>query len=1212
MLYKKHLSFFFFLFGAAFGLVAQESNPRLSYNWWIACNIGPGYGLSGEVGSISELCTLGTKANLDGQWMCVIPTYDSLCLPASKTACLCQGTNIAGMHWAGEMTGTPVCESGFSYIESTGKCRRNCAEGEVLDPSSGVCALPEAAKEPPATCSGVGRGNPVNAGSGNKFEPISVYRGGTLDLALYYFSRSANGNLKPGEVFGAFRSSSYHRRLAISLQTDVASPPLVVSVQRQDGQIVAFKLQAGSNSYLADADINLKLTRMLDGAGNTAGWQLLSATGEVELYQADGLLARLQDTKGRTQTIEYDPLSRPALVRDDAGRQLTFTYDDKGRVVTLLQPDTLAVKFGYDLVGNLSSITWPDGTTRQYLYEDARLPNHLTGIVDENASRYATWTYDTQGRALNSEHAGGADKTTFAYATNSTTVTDGLGTRRTIGLTKVQGVLKSLGESQPGGVGCGPSASTMLYDKNGNVVTRTDFNGNVTRYTYDLSRNLETQRVEAAGKPESRTISTQWHTYWRTPVRVAEPLKLTTWSYNGDNGVFCAPQTAVLPRLDGGTQPIGVACSKTERATTDSTGATGLAAKVTGTARTWKWTYDAQGRVLTQDGPRTDVPDVSAYTYYQPDDADITKRGNLASSRNALGHLTRITDYDIHGNPLGIIDPNGVVTTLAYDQRQRLTRQTVGDETTAYTYDALGQLTKVTLPDGSYVTNSYDAAHRLTGVMDALGNRVEYTLDALGNRLREDIKDPSGQLAQTRRRIFDPLNRLAQEMGAQNQVTAYAYDANGNRTRVISPLGQVTQYGYDALNRLILVTDPALGLTRYTYDAQSRLTSVTDPRKLLTAYTADGLGNQTQQMSPDTGLTRRTFDAAGNRLTELDAKGQTVTTRYDALNRPTLKIYADNRQVSLLWDTGSNGIGRLAQVKEMQGSTLLSQIAYTYDKQGRITNETRTVGGQSFTTTYTYQGGRLARIRTAGGRELIYTRDIAGQVTEIGVLSASGSKKVISAVRHQPFGGLKSYTDGAGNAHVYAYNQDGRINAYTLGGTSWLLTHDPAGRITGQTQAATASGGIQYRYDLLDRLTGATLPSTSFTYNYDANGNRVQKVSGGSVAGYAIESGSNRLRTVGGAVTRQLNYDANGSLISDGVSQYGYDARGRMMSAGSSAGITQYEVNSLGQRIKKSSQGKVTTYIHDQWGRLLSEADSNGQVLREYVWLDELPVAVVE
>ncbi|WP_337958595.1 RHS repeat domain-containing protein, partial [Candidatus Accumulibacter vicinus] len=72
----------------------------------------------------------------------------------------------------------------------------------------------------------------------------------------------------------------------------------------------------------------------------------------------------------------------------------------------------------------------------------------------------------------------------------------------------------------------------FTYDpSNGNLLSQTDFNGQLTTYTYD-SRNLEVQRVEASGTPDARTTRSEWHPTWRLPLRIAEPLKRTTFTYD--------------------------------------------------------------------------------------------------------------------------------------------------------------------------------------------------------------------------------------------------------------------------------------------------------------------------------------------------------------------------------------------------------------------------------------------------------------------------------------------------------------------------------------------------------------------------------------------------------------------------------------------------------------------------------------------------------
>ena len=69
---------------------------------------------------------------------------------------------------------------------------------------------------------------------------------------------------------------------------------------------------------------------------------------------------------------------------------------------------------------------------------------YLIGIIDENNNRFAVYGYDAQGRAISTEHAGGAQQATLAYNTDgSTTVTDALGTVRTYAFQTINGINKN-------------------------------------------------------------------------------------------------------------------------------------------------------------------------------------------------------------------------------------------------------------------------------------------------------------------------------------------------------------------------------------------------------------------------------------------------------------------------------------------------------------------------------------------------------------------------------------------------------------------------------------------------------------------------------------------------------------------------------------------------------------------------------------------------
>lgn len=268
----------------------------------------------------------------------------------------------------------------------------------------------------------------------------------------------------------------------------------------------------------------------------------------------------------------------------------------------------------------------------------------------------------------------------------------------------------------------------------------------------------------------ARRVSTQWHPDWKLPTRIAEPGRITTRVFNGqpdpfDNGALaqCAPSTALLP--DG--KPIVVLCKLVEQATTDASGAQGFDAVIDASvpARATRWTYTAFGQVLTEQDPRG----VTTVTneYYSDTAVNLHTVGDLKTTTNAAGHVISFPRYDVYGQPVDVIDANGVTTTHGYTRRLRLAISTTGGESTTYSYWPTGRLLRITRPDQSQVNYEYDDAGRLKAVVDSLGNRIEYTLDASGNRTQEVAKDPSGQLKRTMSRVFDALGRAQQTTGRE-------------------------------------------------------------------------------------------------------------------------------------------------------------------------------------------------------------------------------------------------------------------------------------------------------------------------------------------------------------------------------------------------------------------------------------------------------------
>ncbi len=618
-----------------------------------------------------------------------------------------------------------------------------CPLGQIRNAITGKCGLPPKNNGGNDCNKGnnINFGNPINAGTGNKWQHETDLTGDAFGLTFdryYNASITANtANLGAGWLHAYTRSST------------VQSTGAWVTIRRNDGKEYNFQQNAGV--WITDADVPDRLDELKDSSNIRIGWRYTTADNAIETYNASGKLTSITDPSGLTQTLTYSDTSTPATiaattdllisVTDSFGRQLAFSYDSNNRISTLTDPAGGVYRYGYDANNNLASVTYPDGASKTYHYENTSFPNALTGITDENGNRFATYTYDAQGHATSTEHAGGVERASLVYnADGSSTVTDALNTARTYHFQTILGVVKPTGQSQPGGSGCGASASALTYDANGNVASRTDFNGNLTTYTYDLSRNLETSRTEGltasgATTPETRTITTLWHPSLRLPVQITNANQQTTYTYNSQGDI-------------------------TQKTLTD------LAAN---SSRSWNtaYTYTGIPGVLLQkveDGPRTDVSDLTTYDYYPADAAcsggHLGCRGQLMQITDALGHISRMTRYSAHGQLEQLIDPNGLVTTLIYDVRQRLVSIDSGGEVTAYSYDPAGQVTRVTGPDGAYLAYSYDAAHRLIKIQDNQGDTLSYTLDALGNRIKEQLLDPSGQLARSQSRVYDALSRL--------------------------------------------------------------------------------------------------------------------------------------------------------------------------------------------------------------------------------------------------------------------------------------------------------------------------------------------------------------------------------------------------------------------------------------------------------------------
>ena len=260
-----------------------------------------------------------------------------------------------------------------------------------------------------------------------------------------------------------------------------------------------------------------------------------------------------------------------------------------------------------------------------------------------------------------------------------------------------------------------------VYDAVNNLVSRTDFDGQVTQFGDDaLDRRIETTLPDG-------TTETIAYTPAGRRATVSDARGSTSYTYD------------VRHRLLSRTEPGGAML---------------------------RYTYDAAGNRASDTTP-------AGTTTYE--DHALNRLVRLTDPQG--GETTY--GYDPVGNRLATVLPNGSTASYAYDSLNRLVAlQNRAQDLSAissydYTLSPTGNRVRVVEGSGRRVDYTYDALLRLTGeqiVDPAGGSATTYTYDAVGNR-RSKSSDLTGLLVY----VYDANDRLLSE-GA----TTYSYDANGN------------------------------------------------------------------------------------------------------------------------------------------------------------------------------------------------------------------------------------------------------------------------------------------------------------------------------------------------------------------------------------------------------------------------------------------------
>lgn len=441
--------------------------------------------------------------------------------------------------------------------------------------------------------------------------------------------------------------------------------------------------------------------------------------------------------------------------------------------------------------------------------------------------------------------------------------------------------------------------------------------------------------------------------------------------------------------------------------------------------------YDADGLLATVRDENHASPNIR-YTY---DALHRLVRTEQTLSGAPGGVATTSYTYDAADNLTSVTDPNGNTTTYRYDDFRRLAREeSPVSGVTEHAYDPAGNLVSTIDARGAISTRTYDPADRLLSATSLLAGRPTETVThayddptpgAFGLGRLASLTDPSGETTYAYERRGELTGEDRTILGTSYH-TGYAYDANGNRSRIDYPSGRSVGYRFDFADRPLSVAAADVtyvaGASYLPFGPLERLEFGNDTSETRTfdlryrpvenrldgvggpladyLYVEDSLGNITQirdALDPDFdrafdyddlnrltsattgaglwGTGRYRYDPMGN-LTELDlGAARKASFSYQGTLPELASVVADGVTQPIAYDAAGNEVRHGMTVSIYSARNLLSSadgLAYTYDGRGvRVATEVVSALGTATGLVTDLDGQPLpgATVRVAGGSQ---------------------------------------------------------------------------------------------------------------------------------------------------------------------------------------------------------------------------------------------------
>lgn len=693
--------------------------------------------------------------------------------------------------------------------------------------------------------------------------------------------------------------------------------------------------------------------------------------------QLGSVLESITDPNGNKIMLmrNASALAQITEVIDPVGRKLILSYDAANRITSITDPIGRTVAYTYNAQGTLATMTDPEGGVTRYDY-DAQ--NQLTQVTDARGSVVSRLTYGVFGRVVEEMQADGGriqlaytfsnplaptspvlqtvvtdargNRTTYRFNTLGflTDITDAFGQTRVFEREQGTNLLLSIKGSASCSA-CGASGAgdqSFTYDSSGNLLSRTDALGNITRFAYEPVFN----RATSVTDPHSNLTQFAYDARGNLTKITDAKGNMTSLTYDSAGLV-----TAITDPLnnqaslsyDNLGNPVTITDPLGRSTAMFYDGVSRLIEVKDRLGRRSRAIYDKLDRVLSS----IDAKDQTTSFVYDP-------VSNLLSLTDAKGNQTSF-NYDNMNRPVNRMTPGNRTDTRRYDLNGNLVEFTDRrGQTSLFEYDPLDRLTRETYQDGSIVVRQYDPRSRLLQVDDSRGGIFNFAYDLAGRQLR--AAGPFGTVLYTR----DARGRVAARQVVGQSAVTHTYDPVGNLLTANSPLASIS-FAYDARNQLLGVTRSNGVSSTYSYDSLGRLLSIAHSRGATVlnsqTYSYDAVGNRTNYSTniaqplitqPFTatydnenrllqrGSITYAYDANGNRISESGAGGATTYT-WDSRNRLQSLTLPGGQMVTFRYDFAGNMIE-----KQTAGSGISSAERLVLDNLTNVVFQSDSSGQQ--------------------------------------------------------------------------------------------------------------------------------------------------------------------------------------------------------------------------------------------------------------------------